>query len=214
MKITGYTESSGRVLPLGHPLDHPVGDRGDGLSWTPPRRTPRPGARRSPQWVSPLADSEITSSSTPVSRRCRLATIFGSNAAVPVTGHLDLHRPDLGQHRLGPRARCGNCRRHARPGRAWRSPDDRPARPRARTPPPSWSTGPTARPRRSAAARRPGPDRSAASTAARSAARQPGAVLVPVLCYVSRLSGVSSVQEVTPLYLQSLRLTKPGRWIR
>jgi len=29
--------------------------------------------------VNPLADSEITMSSTPDSRRCRLATIFGSN---------------------------------------------------------------------------------------------------------------------------------------
>ena len=29
-------------------------------------------------WVSPFADREITMSSTPVSRRCLLATIFGS----------------------------------------------------------------------------------------------------------------------------------------
>lgn len=29
-------------------------------------------------WVSPLADREITMSSTPESRRCLLATIFGS----------------------------------------------------------------------------------------------------------------------------------------
>jgi hypothetical protein len=29
-------------------------------------------------WVRPFADSEITMSSTPVSRRCLLATIFGS----------------------------------------------------------------------------------------------------------------------------------------
>ena len=32
-------------------------------------------------WVSPFADKEITISSTPVSRRCLLATIFGSKLA-------------------------------------------------------------------------------------------------------------------------------------
>ena len=39
-------------------------------------------------WVRPLADKEITMSSTPVSRRCRLATIFGSKLASRSRGTL------------------------------------------------------------------------------------------------------------------------------
>ena len=58
-------------------------------------------------WVSPLADREITRSSTPVSRRCLLATIFGSKLESRSRGTRNLHRPGLGEHRLGPVAVTG-----------------------------------------------------------------------------------------------------------
>src|SRR5439155_6708840 len=53
-------------------------------------------------WVSPFADREITMSSTPVSRRCLLATIFRLEAGIPVPRHGNLHRPGVGDYRLGP----------------------------------------------------------------------------------------------------------------
>src|ERR1700727_1670751 len=54
--------------------------------------------------VRPFADSEHTQASTPFSRRRRLGTMTGSKLPVRSPGHLDLHRPDLGQHCLGPTA--------------------------------------------------------------------------------------------------------------
>jgi hypothetical protein len=62
-------------------------------------------ARRA--WISPVvnpfADSEITMSSTPDRRRCRLRTICGAKQPSR-SRHVDLDRADLGQHRLCPSA--------------------------------------------------------------------------------------------------------------
>src|SRR4029078_6393217 len=70
--------------------------------------------------VKPLADNEITISSTPVRRRCRLRTICCSQLAAPslahdlrleapapVARHAQLARADLGQHRLPPHTVAG-----------------------------------------------------------------------------------------------------------
>ena len=46
-------------------------------------------------------------SSTPVSRRCLLATIFGSKLESKVSRYRELHRPGIGEHRLGPVAIAG-----------------------------------------------------------------------------------------------------------
>src|ERR1039457_7129420 len=53
-------------------------------------------------WVSPFADREITMSSTPVSRRCLLATILGSKLESRSRGTVISTGPALGDHRLRP----------------------------------------------------------------------------------------------------------------
>lgn len=65
------------VLPVRHALHHPVDDHGDRLLGD--LRAVDLGQVRGDLPVrQPLRRQEITISSTPVSRRCLLATIFGS----------------------------------------------------------------------------------------------------------------------------------------
>ena len=54
--------------------------------------------------VSPFAASEITSSSTPANRRCRFATIFGSNEPSRSRGTSISTSPTSVKHRLRPAA--------------------------------------------------------------------------------------------------------------
>ena len=65
-------------LPGLHLLDDLVGDPGDGLLAAPTRRRSPRSAREISPVVRPLAYSDRTISSTPVSRRCRFLTICGS----------------------------------------------------------------------------------------------------------------------------------------
>ena len=51
--------------------------------------------------VRPRAVSDSTIASIPSSRRCRLPTITGSKLPSRSRGTLNLHRADLGEHRLG-----------------------------------------------------------------------------------------------------------------
>ena len=53
--------------------------------------------------VKPLADSEITKPSTPVPP-LPLADDLRFERSVPIPRHIDLHRADVGDHRLRPRA--------------------------------------------------------------------------------------------------------------
>jgi len=94
------------VLPLEHALDDLVGDRGDrlpghlravdlgqvGLHLAGGQAL---GRQRDHQLVHPGEPS------LPLGHDLRLET------AVPVAGHVDLHRTDLGQHRLGAVAVAG-----------------------------------------------------------------------------------------------------------
>ena len=78
MNTTARAGSKLPGLPFRHPVHHPVGNRGNGLL-----RDLRPVDLLQlrgdlPVGEALLAESEMTISSTPVSRRCRLATIFGS----------------------------------------------------------------------------------------------------------------------------------------
>ena len=80
MKITGYTASNGRDCHWARPSrTRSVIVEMVCLDTSAPYTSAR-CAEISP-WVNPLADNEITRSSTPVSRRCRFATILGSNEA-------------------------------------------------------------------------------------------------------------------------------------
>ena len=77
MKITAYTGSNGRLCQSARPsITRSVIAVIVCLETSAPYTSSR-CALISP-WVSPFADREITMSSTPVSRRCLLATIFGS----------------------------------------------------------------------------------------------------------------------------------------
>ena len=77
MKITAYTGSSGRLCHSAIPsMTRSVIVLIVCLETSAPYTSARCAAI-SP-WVSPFADREMTIPSTPVSRRCLLATIFGS----------------------------------------------------------------------------------------------------------------------------------------
>ena len=108
--IASMNSTANRVaaaLPLGQ-ASSPVGDRVI-VSWTPRRRTSRPGARRSP-CVSP---SPTRRSRSPRSiQRAALTTIFGSK--LESSRHRKLRR--LGEHRL-----AGSITgiTHCGAGRAW-----------------------------------------------------------------------------------------------
>jgi hypothetical protein len=106
MKITGYTGSSGRFSPLGHALDDLVGDRRDGL----------PGHLRAVdlrQVGLHLAGREALRGQRddqlvhPGQPPLPLRDDLRFEAAVPVAGHFNLDRPDLGQHRLRPASVAG-----------------------------------------------------------------------------------------------------------
>src|SRR5229473_1735702 len=77
MKITAYTASRGRFC---HSLMPSMTRSVIVLIVCLDTSAPYTSARCAliSPWVSPFADREITMSSTPVSRRCLLATIFGS----------------------------------------------------------------------------------------------------------------------------------------
>jgi hypothetical protein len=57
--------------------------------------------------VNPRAVNDNTISSTPVSRRCRNFGDLRLERGISVTWDLDLHRPDLSQHRLRPNPDAG-----------------------------------------------------------------------------------------------------------
>jgi len=94
------------VAPLGHLLDHLVGDPGDGVladlravdlievRGNLPGRQPAGGQR----------DHDLAGAVQPP---LPLAHHLRVEASVAVAGHLDLDGPDLGQHRLGPGAVTG-----------------------------------------------------------------------------------------------------------
>jgi hypothetical protein len=78
MKITGYTGSSGRCCQAAIPsITRSVMVVMVCLDTAAPEISAT-CAEISP-WVNPFADNEITRSSIPESRRCRFATITGSN---------------------------------------------------------------------------------------------------------------------------------------
>ena len=151
MKITGYTESSGPVLPFGHTLHHPIGDRGDGLLGHLARRTPRPGARRSPHGSIPWPTTRSPDHRPRSAAAAASRTSCGSKLPSRSRGTSISTGPASVKHASCRACRCGNCRRHGRPDRACRSRDDRPARPPAPTRPPPSSAAPAAHPPRSAA---------------------------------------------------------------
>ena len=148
------------ALPFGHALHDPVGDRGDRLLGD--LRAVDLGQVRGDLPVrQPFRGQGNHHLIDPGQPPLPLGDDFRLETGVPVPRHGDLHRPGLGEHRLGPVAIAGIAAIAARRDRACHSRDGHPARPPARPRPPSWSACPAARPHRSAAARPPGPARSA-----------------------------------------------------
>ncbi len=89
------------VLPLGHAVEHPVGDVADGL----PRHLGAVDLGQvglhfaGRQALGDQRDHQVIhpgESALPFGHDLRL------ERAVPVAGHLDLHRADIGEHGLGP----------------------------------------------------------------------------------------------------------------
>jgi hypothetical protein len=89
------------VLPLGHPLDHLVGNRGD-------RLTGHVGAVHLGQMRGDLTGRQTLRRQrdhhvlNPGQSPLTLLHDLRLEAAVPVTGHADVNRTDLGQHHLAP----------------------------------------------------------------------------------------------------------------